>query len=181
MLKCDINEVMDEIQGMTIREKNKYLDKFHNELFEFTSRLYDLQEKLNDEYSTSIRQKMGESIQSFVTEKHWEDMVEFDGTNYLLMLKRNGGIQEWITLYFDHYCLFGGQSWSISVTTGFSIIENAFPDLVKRLGINNQSGQASISIPADEAVLLPTLKRIISAWCSEEDGDSRSEINEKDV
>ena len=179
MFKCDINEVMEDIKKMTIKEKNNFLEKLNNELYDFALKVDDLRETINDEYVESMKKKLSESIQLLLTEKHWEDMVEFDGTGYLL--KRDCGIQAWITLCFDHYCLFGGQSWSIRVTTGLSIIENAFPDLVKKLGINNQSGQASISIPADEAALLPTLKKIVFAWCGKEDGNAGSVTNEKDV
>ena len=179
MLKCDINEVMEDIKEMTIKEKNKFLEKLNNELYDFALKVDDLRETINDEYVESVKKKLSESIQLLLTEKHWEDMVGFDGTGYLL--KRDRGIQAWITLCFDHYCLFGGQSWSISVTTGLSNIENAFPDLVKKLGINNQSGQASISIPADEAALLPTLKRIVSAWCNGGQNNEGCQSNEKDV
>ena len=170
MYKCDINEVMDEINGMNIREKNKFLEKLNDELYEFATRVDDLRDAINDEHCESMKNKLSESIQSLLAEKHWEDKVEFDGTGYLL--KRNGSLQSWITLCFNQFGLAGEeQLWSISVTTSLSIIEKALPDLVNKLGIINQSGQASISIPIDEAVLLPTLKRIISAWCGEEDGD----------
>ena len=178
MYKFDINEVMDEINGMTIREKNKSLEKLNDELYEFATRVDDLRDTINDEHYESMKNKLSESIQLLLTEKHWENMVEFDGTGYLL--KRNGSLQSWITMCFNQFGLVGEeQSWSISVTTSLSIIEKAIPDLVDKLGIINQSGQASISIPADETVLLPTLKRIIFAWCGEEYGNSGNVTNEK--
>lgn len=178
MYKYDINEVMDEIKGMTIREKNKFLEKLNDELYEFASNVDDLRESINDEHCGSTEKKMSESIKSLLAEKHWEDKVEFDGTGYLL--KRNGSLQSWITLCFNQCGLVGEeQSWSISVTTNLSIIEKSFPDLVNKLGIINQSGKASISIPADETVLLPTLKRIIFAWCAEEYGDAGNVTDEK--
>lgn len=171
MYKCDINEVMDEINGMTIREKNKFLERLNDELYEFATRVDDLRDAINDEHCESMKNKLSESIQSLLTEKHWEDKVEFDGTGYLLM--RNGSLQSWITLCFNQFGLTGEeQSWSISVTTSLSIIDKAFPDLVNKLGIINQSGQASITIPIEEKEMLPTLKRIVTAWCSESYDDT---------
>lgn len=166
MYRYDINEVMDEIKEMTIKEKNKFLEKLNDELYEFASNVDGLRESINDEHCGSTEKKLSESIQSLLAEKHWEDKVEFDGTGYLL--KRNGSLQSWITLCFNQFGLAGEeQSWSISVTTSLSIIEKAIPDLVNKLGIINQSGQASITIPIEEKEMLPTLKRIVTAWCSE--------------
>lgn len=166
MYRYDINEVMDEIKEMTIREKNKFLERLNDELYEFATRVDDLRDAINDEHCESMKNKLSESIQSLLAEKHWEDKVEFDGTGYLLM--RNGNLQSWITLCFNQFGLAGEeQSWSISVTTSLSIIDKAFPDLVNKLGIINQSGQASITIPIEEKEMLPTLKRIVTAWCSE--------------
>lgn len=171
MYKYDIDEVMDEIKEMTIREKNKFLEKLNDELYELASNVDDLRESINDEHCGSTEKKMSESIQSLLAEKHWEDKVEFDGTGYLL--KRNGSIQSWITLCFNQFGLVGEeQSWSISVTTNLSIIEKSFPDLVNKLGIINQSGQASITIPAEEEELLHILKSIVTAWCCESYDDT---------
>ena len=171
MYKCDINEVMDEIKGMTIREKNKFLEKLNNELNEFATRVDDLRDAINDEHCESMKNKLSESIQLLLTEKHWEDKVEFDGIGYLL--KRNGSLQSWITLCFNQFGLAGEeQLWSISVTTSLSIIEKALPDLVNKLGIINQSGQASITIPTEEEELLHILKRIVMAWCCESYDDT---------
>ena len=171
MYKCDINEVMDEIKGMTIREKNKFLEKLNNELNEFATRVDDLRDAINDEHCESMKNKLSESIQLLLTEKHWEDKVEFDGIGYLL--KRNGSLQSWITLCFNQFGLAGEeQLWSISVTTSLSIIEKALPDLVNKLGIINQSSQASITIPTEEEELLHILKRIVMAWCCESYDDT---------
>ena len=84
MLKCDINEVMDEIKGMTIREKNKYLEKFHDELLDFASKVDDLRGTLNDEYSALIKRQVGEPLRLFVKEKQWEDMVEIRDEQLIL-------------------------------------------------------------------------------------------------
>lgn len=171
MYKCDINEVMDEIKGMTIRERNKFLEKLNNELNEFATRVDDLRDAINDEHCESMKNKLSESIQLLLTEKHWEDKVEFDGTGYLL--KRNGSLQSWITLCFNQFGLAGEeQLWSISVTTSLSIIEKALPDFVNKLGIINQSGQASITIPTEAEELLHILKRIVMAWCCESYDDT---------
>jgi len=71
--------------------------------------------------------------------------------------------------------------WSVGITTDSSRLGNIFPDFTDKLGLHSNKGNASINIPVEESEVLPTLKRIVSAWCSEKDGDVISEDNEKDV
>lgn len=188
MLKCDINEVMDEIKGMTIREKNKFLEKFHDELHGFASKVDDLRGTLNDEYRDSIRQQVGESIRSFVTEKHWENMVEFwdelpEFYSFDVLLSRNGSLRAWITLCYPKYYTTSDDEklWRIILTSNLSLMSNTFPDFVNELGLANQTGDASIEIHAEEDEVFPILKHLISSWCSKEDGNTGNVSDEKDV
>lgn len=181
MLKCDINEVMDEIKGMTIREKNKYLEKFHDELLDFASNVDELKEKVNDDYYDLIKKQIRESLQSFVNEKHWKEEIGFD--NEACLLKRNGETLAWIVLGYFGNCFIKDEdsSWRVNVITGFSQIGNILPGFLDKLSLPSKEGTASINIPVEESEIVPTLKRIVSAWCGEKDGDARSGVGEKDV
>ena len=57
MYRYDINEVMDEIKEMTIKEKNKFLEKLNDELYEFASNVDGLRESINDEHCGSTEKK----------------------------------------------------------------------------------------------------------------------------
>ena len=184
MLKCDINEVMDEIKGMTIREKNKFLEKFHDELLDFASKVDNLRGTLNDEYRDSIRRQVGESIRSFVTEKHWEDMVEFrdelpEFYSFDVLLSRNGSHRAWITLCYPKYYTTSDDEklWRIILTSNLSLMGDTFPAFVNELGLANQTGDAQIEIQAEEEEVLPILKRLVSTWCGEENKDAGNEAN----
>lgn len=181
MIKCDIDEVMDEIKGMTIREKNIFLEKFHDELFDFASSVDELTEKINDDYCASIKRQIRESLQSLVAEKHWEDKIGFD--DEACLLNRNGETLAWIVLgYFgDCYIKDEDSLWRVNMITGFSQIGNILPGFLDKLSLPSKEGTASINIPVEETEILPTLKRIVSAWCGEENGTARSKANEKDV
>ena len=181
MLKCDINEVMDEIKGMTIREKNKYLEKFHDELLDFASNVDELKEKVNDDYYDLIKKQIRESLQSFVNEKHWKEEIGFD--NEACLQKRNGKTLAWIVLSYlgSSFIKDEDSSWRVNVITGFSQIGNILPGFLDKLSLPSKEGTASINIPVEESEIVPTLKRIVSAWCGEKDGDARSGVGEKDV
>ena len=181
MLKCDINEVMEGIKGMTIREKNKYLEKFHDELLDFASSVDELKEKVNDDYYDLIKRQIRESLQSFVNEKHWQEKIGFD--NEACLLKRNGETLAWIVLGYLRSSFVQDQDslWRVNVITGFSQIGNILPGFLDKLSVPSKEGTASINIPVEESEILPTLKSIISAWCGEENEDAGSKINEKDV
>ena len=181
MLKCDINEVMDEIKGMTIREKNKFLEKYHDELLDFSSSVDELKEKINDDYYDSIKRQTREALQSLVAEKHWGKKIGFD--DEACLLKRNGKTLVWIVLGYlgSSFIKDEDSSWRVNVITGFSQIGNILPGFLDKFSLSSKEGTASINIPVEESEILPTLKKIISAWCGEEDGDAGCEINEKDV
>lgn len=179
MLKCDINEVMDEIKGMTIREKNKFLEKFHDELLDFASKVDDLRGTLNDEYSALIKRQVGEPMRLFVKEKHWEDMVEIRDEQLILfsfdvLLSRNGSLSAWITLAYPSYYTASDDKklWRIILTSNLSLMGDTFPAFVNELGLATQTGDAHIEIPVEEEEVLPILKHLISTWCGEEDVDA---------
>ena len=71
--------------------------------------------------------------------------------------------------------------WSVGITTDSSRLGNIFPDFTDKFGLHSNKGNASINIPVEESEILPTLKRIVSAWCGEEDEGAGSEANEIDV
>ena len=85
------------------------------------------------------------------------------------MLKRNGKTLAWIVLgYLEcFYTKDEDLSWKVNVITGFSQIENILPGFLDKLSLTNKEGNASINIPVEESEILPTLKRIVSAWCGE--------------
>ena len=99
------------------------------------------------------------------------------------MLKRNGETLAWIVLGYlgSSFIKDEDLSWKVNVITGFSQIENILPGFLDKLSLPSKEGTASINILVEESEILPTLKRIVSAWCGEKDGDVISEDNEKDV
>lgn len=180
MLKCDINEVMDEIKGMNIREKNKYLENFYDELLDFASSVDELKEKVNDDYYDLIKRQIRESLQSFVNEKYWQEKIGFD--NEACLLKRNGETLAWIVLGYLGSSFVQDQDslWRVNVITGFSQIGNILPGFLDKLSLPSKEGTASINIPVEETEMLPTLKRIVSAWCDgSQNNDGKSD--EKDI
>ena len=181
MLKCDINEVMDEIKGMNIREKNKFLEKFHDELLDFASSVDELKEKVNDDYYDLIKRQIRESLQSFVNEKHWKEEIGFD--NEACLLKRNGETLAWIVLGYFGNCFIKDEdsSWRVNVITGCSQIGNILPGFLDKLSLPSKEGTASINIPVEESEIVPTLKRIVSTWCDGGQKNEGCEADEKDV
>ena len=175
MLKCDINEVMDEIKGMTIREKNKFLEKLHDELLDFASSVDELKETINDDYYDLIKKQIRESLQSLVAEKHWEEKIGFD--DEACLLKRNGETLAWIVLGYFGNCFIKDEDslWRVNVITGFSQIGNILPGFLDKLSLPNKGGTVSINIPIEESEILPTLKKIVSAWCGEENKNAGNE------
>lgn len=167
MFKCNINEVMDEIKGMTIREKNKFLEELNDELLDFASSVDELKEEINDDYYDSIKRQIRESLQSFVNEKQWEEKVGFD--DEACLLKHNGKTLAWIVLCYGRYYIKDEDTfWSVSVMTDLSCLKNILPGFMDSFGLPSNKGDASINIPVEESEILPTSKRIVSAWCDEE-------------
>ena len=58
--------------------------------------------------------------------------------------------------------------WTVGITTDLSRIGNILPGFTDKLSIPSVEGIASINIPVEESEVLPTLKRIVSAWCGGE-------------
>lgn len=168
MFKCNINEVMDEIKGMTIREKNNFLEELNDELLDFASSVDELKEEINDDYYDSIKRQIRESLQSFVNKKQWEEKTGFD--NEACLLKHNGDTLAWIVLGYLGCCFIKDEDplWRVNVVTDLSRISNIFPGFTDKLGLPNNEGNPSVSIPVEESEILPTSKRIVSAWCGEE-------------
>ena len=181
MFKCDINEVMDEIKGMAIREKYKLLEDFYDELQDFASSVDELKDKIEDDYYNLTKRQIRESLQSFVNEKHWQEKIGFD--NKACLLKRNGETLAWIVLGYSgcFYIKDEDSLWRVDVVTDLSRIENILPGFADKLGLPSKEGNASISIPVEESEIVPTLKRIVSAWCNGGQNNEGCQSNEKDV
>ena len=99
------------------------------------------------------------------------------------MLNRKGKTLAWIVLgYLEcFYTKDEDTLWTVGITTDLSRIGNILPGFTDKLSIPSVEGNASINIPVEESEILPTLKRIVSAWCDEEEGNAGSEANEIDV
>lgn len=167
MYKYDVDELLNEIKGMSMREKNIYLQEQYDNLKEAISKIPDLIYRLNNDYEGFIKQRIVESIKTLASEKHWEGLIGFGDNSFLL--KRNGSAQAMISLSSSRYSFSKKEKWwSVRVT-------------VNKHDLINQSGDVFLSLPADESEILPTLKRIISAWCGEEGGYAGSATDEKDV
>ena len=181
MFKCDINEVMDEIKGMAIREKYKLLEDFYDELQDFASSVDELKDKIEDDYYNLTKRQIRESLQSFVNEKHWQEKIGFD--NEACLLKRNGETLAWIVLGYSRcfYIKDEDSLWRVNVITGFSQIGNILPGFLDKLSLPSKEGTASINIPVEESEIVPTLKRIVSAWCDGSQNNDGCKSDEKDV
>ena len=160
MFEFDIEDYMSDLEGLTIQEKLEDLSVQYDELVSALHEITDAQDRLIDEYETSVCDELSASVSSLINQNHWENQVTVNGNTFTVNAKpTNVGI----------WCGWNQDQWVIIIDTE-AIASNAkryetLSNLAVRLNLPYQQGKEDIRVHVEENELQPTIIRIITTLC----------------
>ena len=163
MIEFDITEMMDELEGLSIKEKLQELDSLHNELKDAADEVLSAKEDLEEGYNKRVEQRLLQSLTQFVSEQHLEDV---------LLIKNESSGSNTYELNFDGHtysilpCGTMGE-WTLVINLKDHIAQNQkrYDLLTKFAEVHNlpyKQSSGDIKIRVEEEQLLEKIKEIVT-------------------
>lgn len=157
MIDFDLHEYLEELEGLSIKEKLEHLNNLYAELTDVADEVFDYMNHISDEYETTIFQKLNAEVQLFIGENHLEESITRlkDGF-YTIKTQQN-------QLYISIFCSEG--DWHLhlwSDITNNSERKELLSLIANKVGLFYKKGSDEITANVDEDNLLPELKSIIT-------------------
>ena len=163
MIEFDITEMMDELEGLSIKEKLQELDSLHSELKDAADEVLSAKEDLEEGYNKRVEQRLLQSLTQFVSEQHLEDV---------LLIKNESSGSNTYELNFDGHtfsilpCGTMGE-WTLVINLKDHIAQNQkrYDLLTKFAEVHNlpyKQSSGDIKIRVEEEQLLEKIKEIVT-------------------
>ena len=163
MIEFDITDMMDELEGLSIKEKLQELDNLHSELEDAADEVLSAKEDLEEEYNGRVEQRLLQSITQFASEQHLEDV---------LLIKNESSGSKTYELNFDGHtysilpCGTMGE-WTLVINLKDQIAQNQkrYDLLTKFAEVHNlpyKQGSGDIKVRVEEDELFEKIKEIVT-------------------
>ena len=159
MFDFSITETLDELDGMSIKEKLQELDELHNELDGAASEVLSAKEELESEYKEGVEKQLLQTTSQFVTENNLE--------NVLLIQEGLLGDKTYELIYDGHsYSLYPIESdgdWWWHIRLKEQIVKNQVRyDLLAKIAtlcnLPYKNGNDDIEVRVEESELFEKIK-----------------------
>lgn len=159
-LEFDINSVLDELEGQSVKDKMDALDNLYSQLEEAAQDVLSAKDSINDEYETEMRGKIATAVSAYIQEDHHEDnvfladgavQVKFNDNNIRIMPICCSG--EW-SLILDI------DDWREKDTVRFEHLQQ----LADKLGLTYKPGNINIEVAVEEGEMIPTILEAVAKF-----------------
>ena len=165
MFEFDIEDVKNDLEGMTILEKLEKVRDLTDELESAISEVQILQDELSEEYENSVCNGLSASVSALIKRNHWENLVTISEDDFTKTFTVNSK-----PVNARIAAIWNDDQWMITISNTEFIASNAkryeaYANLAERLNLSYQQGKEWIQLNVEENELQPTIIRIITTLC----------------
>lgn len=162
MFELNIEDIMADLEGLTIQEKVQELDSFSADLEDALDDVDNARQTLIDDYKKSVNEPLFAYVSELINKKHWEDLVTEQNECFFVNSKSTSVR---ISLEWNEW----GQ-WIIFINNTEFIASNTkrhetLASLADRLNLPYIQGREDVFVKVEEKELQPTIERIITTLC----------------
>ena len=164
MFEFDIEDVKNDLEGMSFQEKMEELESLSDNLNLALSEIMDLQQELNDEYESSVYDPLLALLLSLAKHRRWDNLINIDNpviTVHSIPQK----VKIWASWDTDE--------WTINIELANFIASNtkrykALSDFASLLRLPYEYGNEEISWRVSEENLEDALLSLVFVLCGDE-------------
>lgn len=146
----DINSVLEELEGLSVKDRIEVLESLYDQLQEATQEVLSAKDSINDEYETEMRGRIAKAVSAYTLENHLQDSISI--VENAVEVKCNDRKVRIMPIYCS-------GEWTLIIDIDDWREKNAIrcehlQQLADKLGLTYKSGNMNIEVAVEEDELI---------------------------
>jgi len=153
----DINSVLKELEGLSVKDRIEALESLYGQLEEAAQEVLSARDSINDEYETEMRGRIATALYAYIQDNHLEDSISL--VENAVEVKRNDRIVRIMPI-----CCSG--EWSLVIDLDDWREKDAvrfehLQQLADKLGLTYKPGKINMEVTVEEGEVIGKMIEIV--------------------